>query len=118
MENYVHFLINNGGKGYIYIEERNAKESKMLEDLYYKIKSGGTSFIDEQAFRDRLIGINFLLKSDDNAGLQLADFVPNSLNRHYSGLAQKELNVFNQIIQQQYDGGHDMPERFGVKKVL
>ena len=35
-----------------------------------------------------------------------------------TSLAQKELNVFNEIIQQQYDGGHNMPERFGVKKVL
>lgn len=118
LENFVHFLILNNGIGHIYIEERNAKESLELRNLYYSITANGTLYFDKNVFQERLVGISFQIKEDNNIGLQLADFIPNSLNRYYSGKAQKEPNILNEILNKQYDGGIGLKDKFGFKKLF
>jgi len=55
---------------------------------------------------------------DNNIGLQLADFIPNPVARHFQGEDQRELNIFTEIKNKSYNGNIDRNDRFGLKKVL
>lgn len=118
LENYVHFLIENNAIGSFYIESRNQKENKFLQICYYRLLSGGTLYIDSNTIMDRLSIISFPLKSDNNLGVQLADFIPMSFIRHIIG-AKDYNNLYKTFEKKIYHGYNgDMPERFGFKKLL
>ena len=58
------------------------------------------------------------MKIDNNIGLQIADFIPNSIARDISNIEQKEYSLYDKIIGKSYDGNLNLHERFGIKKVL
>lgn len=118
LENFAHFLEKNNGKGTIYIESRDAVEDKRLASHYHIIMANGTLFLDKYIFQERLTTINFVLKSDNNVGLQLADFIPNPINRNLSGLSQKTPTLLNEIENKLYCGGFLEKSRFGLKNIL
>lgn len=118
LENFVHFLIENEATGSFFIESRNSIENKYLQICYYRLLTGGTLYIDSKTIMNKLSILSFPLKSDNNLGVQLADFVPMSFIRHligskdYYGL----FNLFNSKIYKGYES--NMEERFGFKKLL
>lgn len=114
MENFTHFLERNAGKGSIFVESRNLKEDERLQNHYYTLKATGTLFLDKNAMQKRLATISFPLKTDNNIGLQLADFIPNPVARYTGGLKQKTPTLYPFIINKLYDGGIGMPNRFGL----
>lgn len=118
LENFTHFLEHNNGQGIIYIESRNPTDDTRLRDHYHKIVSSGTLFLNKYAFQRKLSTINFLIKGDNNTGLQLADFVPNPFNRDCNGKKQKEPSLFDLIQSNLYDGHINLNDRFGFKKIL
>lgn len=118
LENFTHFLEINNGRGTIFIESRDPIEDKKLAGHYHTIMANGTLFLDRYIFQERLTTINFILKTDNNIGLQLADFIPNPITRDLSGLKQKEPNLFNEIINKLYCGGFSEKNRFGLKNIL
>ena len=89
LENFVHFLEYNNGIGQIYIESTDLKSDTELRN------------------------INFLNKNDNNTGLQLADFVPGTLNRKANNLSKRELSDI--IEKNLYDGSQNLTNRFGFK---
>ncbi|KRN74142.1 DUF3800 domain-containing protein [Carnobacterium maltaromaticum] len=115
LENFVHFLECNNAKGHIYIESTDIKSDMELRNVYHDIIANGTLFYTKNVFQDRLLNINFLNKADNNAGLQIADFVPGTLNRKANGLSERELNTI--IVSKLYDGTHTLTERFGFKVI-
>ena len=115
LENFVHFLEHNDGQGIIYIEQRNPTEAMALKSHYHTIVANGTLFISKETFQKRILNINFLIKQDNNLGLQLADFIPNSVNRYCSGEKQKTPTIFELIDSKFYDGYVNMKNRFGLK---
>lgn len=115
LENFVHFLKRNNAKGQVFIEGRNATDDTKLKNTYYKIIANGTLFYNPNAFQDRLLNINFLIKPDNNIGAQLADFVPGALNRECNGLSQKKPSIYPLIDSALYDGGRGLKQRFGFK---
>ncbi|MCP3763698.1 DUF3800 domain-containing protein [Domibacillus sp. A3M-37] len=115
LENFVHFLRNNDAKGQVYIEGINTTDDIRLRNTYHKIIANGTLYYNPNAFQDRLININFQIKADNNIGLQLADFVPGTLNRHCNGLNPKNPGILPLINAALYDGGHELQKRFGFK---
>ena len=115
LENFVHFLEHNDGQGIIYIEQRNDTDAVSLKSHYYTIVANGTLFISKETFQKRLLDINFLIKEDNNIGLQLADFIPNPINRYCSGENQKSPSLYEFIDSKLYDGFVNMKDRFGLK---
>ncbi|NMB32737.1 MAG: DUF3800 domain-containing protein [Clostridium sp.] len=115
MENFMHFLENKNGIGSILIEARNPKENRRLQNHYHTLKATGTLFYDKNAIQERLATISFPFKSDNNAGIQVADFIPNPLARHTSGKKQKNYTLHHHIMNKLYDGGLGRADRFGLK---
>lgn len=118
LENFVHFLNSVNGVGCVYIESRGLEADYDLQIQYELIKKQGTLFIPSDVFQKRLKAISFPLKIDNSIGLQIADFIPNSIARKLSGKEQKEYTLYFDIINKSYDGNHNLHERFGIKKVL
>lgn len=115
LENYVHFLRGKNAKGQVYIEGINTMDDTRLRNTYHKIIANGTLYYNQNAFQDRLLNINFLIKADNNIGLQLADFVPGTLNRKCNCLRPKHPTILPLIEDSLYKGGHQLGERFGFK---
>lgn len=117
MENFVHFLQNNNGVGSIYIESRNPTDDTNIRNHYHRIIANGTLFLNKNLFQTKLTNMNFLIKADNNIGLQLADFVPGALNRHCNGLKPKEPFLTDIILENLYDGQVGLKDRFGFKQM-
>ena len=118
LENFVHFLINKNAVGSFFIESRNQSENKHLQICYYKLLSSGTLYIDSNTIMDKLSILSFPLKSDNNLGVQLADFVPISFVRHLAG-AKDYYGLYQTFLPKLYRGyNNSMEERFGFKKLL
>ena len=115
MENFVHFLSVNEGIGTIYLETTDAVNNKRLQNLFHLLKATGTLFIKKEVLQTRLSTINFAIKSDNIIGLQLADFIPNSLARKALSKGQKPYSIYNEIESKLYDGKIGMKDRFGFK---
>lgn len=115
MENYVHFLISNEGKGQLYLESTDTVNNSKLQNLFHMLKATGTLFMKKEVLQDRLGAISFPLKSDNIIGLQLADFIPNVLARKALGKEQKNFSIYNGIENKLYDGKIDRKDKFGFK---
>ena len=115
MENYVHFLISNEGKGQLYLESTDAVNNAKLQNLFHMLKATGTLFMKKEVLQDRLGAISFPIKSDNIIGLQLADFIPNVLARKALGKEQKNFSIYNGIENKLYDGKIDRKDKFGFK---
>ena len=118
LENFVHFLNSVDGIACVYLESRGLQADYDLQKQYERVKEQGTLFIPSDIFQKRLKAISFPLKIDNSIGLQIADFIPNSIAREFSGIEQKEFTLHDDIIKKSYDGNNDLHERFGIKKVL
>lgn len=129
LENFVHFLIENNSTGCVYFESRDMQSDYELYRHYNMIKENGTLFLNSELMQKHLTCISFPLKIDNNIGLQLADFVPNPVARHFQkekaaefkespSCDQRELNIFQQISKKAYNGNIDRYDRFGLKKIL
>lgn len=115
MENYVHFLISNEGKGQLYLESTDAVNNSKLQNLFHMLKATGTLFMKREVLQDRLGAISFPIKGDNIIGLQLADFIPNVLARKALGKNQKNFSIYNGIEKKLYDGKIDRKDKFGFK---
>lgn len=115
LENFVHFLQVNNAVGSVYIESRNPKEDILIKNIYHKIIANGTLYFNPNAYQDKLLNINFLIKADNNIGLQLADFVPGTLNRLCNNLKPKSPTLSDLINNKLYDGNCSLKDRFGFK---
>lgn len=115
MENYCHFLVENNGIGSMYLESVNEVSNGHLQNLYYELKSTGTLFYKKVLLQNRLSTLNFNMKSDGNVGLQIADFLPNSVARNALGKTQKRFSFFSKIQARSYNGNRNRNDRFGIK---
>lgn len=115
LENFVHFLEHKNSRGIIYIESENSTEDTRLTSHYHTIVANGTLFISKLAFQRRLTTINFAIKQENNIGLQIADFIPNPLNRKYSGSNEKKPSLLQIIETKLYDGEIGLCQKFGCK---
>lgn len=118
LENFVHFLQSTDSTGCVHIESRGLTPDYQLQEQYDIIRQNGTLFLPKEVFQKRLKTISFPLKIDNSIGLQIADFIPNPIARHFTGVDQKENSLFESIRLKSYDGGSNLIERFGIKKVL
>lgn len=115
LENYVNFLQRYNGKGNIIIESRNPKQDEQLQQHFHSLVATGTLFYESILLQKHLGTISFPLKAENIIGLQMADLIPNPLNRSLSHMKQKEDGLLELINQKAYNGGSDYANRFGHK---
>jgi hypothetical protein len=116
LENFIHFLQKNNAIGSVYIESRDYKKDKELRNIYYKIMANGTLYLNANSFQDKLLNnLNFTIKEDNNVGVQLADFIPGTLNRKCNNLNPKNPSIIAAIESNLYNGDCNLSERFGFK---
>ncbi len=115
LENYCHFLCSKNAKGRILYESLDAITNESLRDKYYHMKLMGSMYMSQATASKCLLGMDFANKSDNNACLQIADFVPNGFARNCLGTQQKKHNIFRTFKYLLYDGGQNLPNRYGIK---
>ncbi|WP_042375285.1 DUF3800 domain-containing protein [Neobacillus jeddahensis] len=120
VENFVHFLESVNGRGDIYVESTNPSPHQtddQLQSHYYYLKANGTLFYDRRTIQHRLGNISFPLKADNIIGLQLADLIPNSLNRKLTGYELRTYGLVDAFEKISYDGCCGDQKRFGIKLI-
>jgi len=117
LENYTHFLENNDATGTIYIESRTPCEDRNLICEYYKVYLNGTLYIDSKTIQSRIMGMNFVPKTENNIGVQFADFIPGTCVRSFNGI-REYYNLYSCFQQKIYNGTNGDNGRFGLKKLL
>ncbi len=117
IENFVHFLNKNNAKGRIIYEHNGENNIKSLRMKFNIIKTMGTLFIKPEAIQERLLDIEFIEKSKNDPGLQIADFIPNVVARKVAGSQLPSYNIFKVIKRVSYDGNIGLKDKFGIKVI-
>lgn len=117
IENFVHFLNENNAKGRIIYEHNGDNNIKSLRMKFNIIKTMGTLFINPEIIQEKLLDIEFIEKSENNPGLQIADFIPNVVARKISGAQSPSYNIFKVIKRVSYDGNVGLKDKFGIKVI-
>ncbi len=74
----------------IVAEKRDPTLDRQLDVAWLNLKIKGTRFLQAKAVEKRLLGLNLRDKSENVAGLQLADLVVSPIGRHVLGKPPKE----------------------------
>ena len=121
IENYTHYLSVNDGYGDVVYESRNnigENSSKSpdirLINVYHKIQANnkGIVYTDSVAVQSRNRTIVAFSKSDNLAGLQLADFVAYNIIKLEGCKVEQQITDFmKQIHRISYNGGHSVEEK-------
>lgn len=108
IENYCYFLKNNNSTGEIVLESRKNKDSSILDQrvrkMFMKIMAHGTLRYSSMDLQKSISGIAFVQKQENEAGLQIADFVPHPFLLHYFGVSQTKPSIYQQLRKARYDG--------------
>ncbi len=78
------------GGGVIVAEKRDQTLDRQLDVAWLNLKIKGTRFLQAKAIEKRLLGLNLRDKSENLAGLQLADLVVSPIGRHVLGKPPRE----------------------------
>lgn len=118
LENFCHFLANkNNAMGHVVYEYIGDKEKELMRNRFYQIKAMGTIFVAPTTIQSLIQGITFPKKSDNIAGLQIADFIPGDLVRLHAKKTSKKCSITKAIRKCRYKGIDNKPEKFGVKEL-
>jgi Protein of unknown function (DUF3800) len=117
LENFCHFLQRNNGYGNVYYESIGIVENNRMRRRFNLIEVMGTMYVSSEAIQQRIINIHFPLKQDNVPGLQVADFIPNSIARKVAKKKKRKPNIDNDIRLARYDGGIMKHDKFGVKVI-
>jgi hypothetical protein len=115
LENFSHFLESVNGVGSVFYESRDDKANSIVRMQFNQIKAMGSMYVNPYAMQKHIREIEFPGKTENNAGLQVADFVPNPFARLSLGKAQHKFNLYPTLRTARYDGGIFKGDRFGVK---
>ena len=107
------------GIGDICYESLPENQNQRIMKRYQGIRYNGTMFYPAKVINERIKGLEFKNKTQNIAGLQLADFIPNAIGRsilHKKYTNNKERNISYSVIESKlYDGGIDCTTRYGSK---
>lgn len=117
IENYFHFLVNNEATGIICYESMPKNQNHIIMKRYNNIKNTGTMFYPAKQINKRILNLEFRDKKENIPGLQLADFVPNTLGRKICNKnSNSEINYMS-IESKLYDGNIDRKDKYGIKQI-
>ena len=122
INNYTCFLKHHNARGKITFESRanktGNKSDRMLQKQFYKIITHGTTMYKALEIQDVISDIRFVKKQENNAGLQIADFVPTHFMINFSGNSQHKINLYKTLKRHRYSGfktkGLQYSSKFGV----
>lgn len=89
--------VNPDGKLRIIVEKRGKKEDKTLRDYYNRMLETGVKYCSEERMKSHIHDFNFLAKSDNVNGLQIADLIAYPISRHV--LYPDRLNPAFEIVE-------------------
>lgn len=115
VENYCQFLLKNNSIGDICYEAMQPEQNMKIQQRLYELKALGTLYYAPKTIQNHIREIHFIKKSENLVGLQLADFVPNTLGRYVAGMKPKNKNFSKIVRKKLYDGNQDRTYRFGFK---
>lgn len=116
IEHYCMFLIENNATGDICYEAMQPEQNKKIQQRIYELKALGTMYYSPYTIQEHVKEIIFIPKSKNYVGLQLADFVPNTLGRYAAGLKPKNADFAKNIRRKLYKAGNpDNQYKFGFK---
>lgn len=115
IENYCQFLVKNNTSGDICYEAMQPEQNAKIQQRLYELKALGTLYYSPKIIQNHVREIYFIRKSDNLVGLQLADFVPNTLGRYVAGMKPKNENFAKIVRKKLYDSNQDKTYRFGFK---
>lgn len=78
------------------VERRGKREDRNLRNYYEQLLEKGTYWVTPERMRKRMMGLDFKWKSEDLAGLQIADLIAYPLTRHV--LNPREVNLAYDIL--------------------
>jgi hypothetical protein len=122
INNYTCFLKHHNSRGKIIFESRadksGNKSDRMLQKQFYKIITHGTRMYKALEIQDVISDIRFVKKQENNAGLQIADFVPTHFMMNFCDKPQHKINIYKTLKKQRYSGyktkGQRYSNKFGV----
>ena len=117
LENYCHFLMHNNAVGGICYESLLEPENQELRQRFHELKAYGTMYYPSVVLQTHIDNISFVLKKENKAGLQLADFVPNTMARLAAGMPPKSSTLRKNVVRRLYDGGIGDAHKYGGKVI-
>jgi len=108
VERFCFEIGNVAGGGIIVAERRNPTLDHQLELAFLNLKIQGTRFLQAAQIERKLVGLNMRAKSENIAGLQLADLVASPIGRHVLGKADhKDYRIIETKFRKDSRGRHD-----------
>lgn len=115
IENYCNFLYSNNSTGSICYEFMQPGQNMQIQQRIYDLKALGSLYYSPNAIQSAVHEINFQLKSSNVCGLQLADFVPNTLGRSTANKKAKHVDFAKNVRKKLYKGNNSEPQKYGYK---
>lgn len=115
IENYYHFLVESDSIGTICYESMPKNQNAIINKRYKYIKNTGTMFYPAKKINSRIKGLIFVEKDKNVTGLQIADFIPNTLGRVECEKDSNSEANYKSVHDKLYDGNRKMIEKFGLK---
>lgn len=117
IENFYHFLVENNSFGKICYEAMPENQNDIILKRYKYIQNTGTMFYPARMINKRISDLSFCDKNKNITGLQIADFVPNTLGRVECDKYSYSNDYYNSIYRKIYDGNRKLKEKFGFKVI-
>lgn len=115
IENYCNFLYSKNSTGDICYEFMQPGQNMQIQQRIYELKALGSLYYSPNAIQSAVREIDFQLKTSNVCGLQLADFVPNTLGRSTSNKKPKHRDFAKNVRSKLYKGNTDEPYKYGYK---
>lgn len=116
IEHYCQFLSDTKSTGDICYEAMQPEQNMKIQQRMYELKALGTMYYSPATIQNHLREIKFVQKSDNYAGLQLADFIPNTLARYAANLKPKNQSLSENIRSKLYCGKNGVEKmKYGFK---
>lgn len=117
VNNYILFLKKERAFGDIIFESRTWTENKSIQEVFFHIINYGTDIYTAEECRKYLSTIGFITKKDNCAGIQIADFVPNTYVRSING-AKNFNNVGQHFLNKTYKINGKYNDICGLSKIM
>lgn len=116
VNNFILFLKANKGMGNIIVESRQWIENADIQEVFQHILNCGTDIYSSEECKKYLSTIGFITKKDNCVGLQIADFVPDTIVRHLTG-ARNYHNTNSTFIDKIFSINGNHKDTVGIMKL-
>jgi hypothetical protein len=108
VERFCFEIGNVSGGGMIVAERRGPTLDHELELAYLSLKVQGTRYLQAVQIENRISRLSLRKKSENVAGLQLADLVATPIGRHVLGKAdQRDYRIIESKLRRDWRGSHE-----------